>query len=123
MMDRFALTKSQAALLCCLVAAPIVSAVAAESAENQYLIQILDHEFSPKELVVPAGQKIKVMVENLDPTPEEFESYDLHREKMISANSKAAIFIGPLKAGTYKYFGEFHQQTAQGAIVVKEASL
>ena len=74
---------------------------------------------NPAELEVPAGQKIKLLVDNQDPTPEEFESHSLNREKVIPGNSKATIFIGPLKPGSYEFFGEFHQATAQGRIVAK----
>ena len=88
--------------------------------EEVYKLTIKEHKFSPEELVVPAGKKIKISVENLDPTPEEFESYDLNREKIVAANGKIILFVGPLKSGLYKYFGDFHLQTAQGRIVAKE---
>lgn len=84
-----------------------------------YEIIIKDHKFSPVQLVVPADQKVKLIVENLDETPEEFESQDFNREKVIAGNSKATIFIGPLKAGTYNYFGEFNKDSAQGVIIAK----
>jgi hypothetical protein len=60
-----------------------------------------------------------VVVDNQDATPEEFESHILNREKIVPGNSKATIFIGPLKPGTYEYFGDFHQATAQGKITAK----
>lgn len=97
---------------CVLNAAPAV-------AEEAYLIVIREHRMNPAELQVPAGQKIKLTVDNQDATPEEFESHTLNREKIIPGNSKATIFIGPLKPGTYEYFGEFHQSTAQGKIIAK----
>jgi len=82
-------------------------------------ISIRDHLFLPPEIVVPAGTKIKLVISNLDPTPEEFESYELNREKVISGNSKTVIFIGPLPPGEYPFFGEFYPKTAQGKIVVQ----
>ena len=82
-------------------------------------IAIKDHKFHPAELEVPANRKIKLIVKNQDPTPEEFESYELNREKVISGNSQATIFVGPLEPGTYPFFGEFNQATAQGKIVAK----
>ena len=82
-------------------------------------IVIKDHQFDPLQLTVPAGQKIKLTVENHDPTVEEFESFDLNREKIVSGNKKIIVFIGPLKQGAYKYFGDFHQKTAQGVIVAQ----
>lgn len=84
-----------------------------------YVIQIKDHKFIPAELLVPAGKKIKLRIENLDKTPEEFESYDLNREKVVAGTRKITVYVGPLKPGTYKYFGEFHPETAQGIIVAK----
>lgn len=89
------------------------------SAEDSYKIAIKDHKFTPANLEIPANKKVKIVVENQDPTAEEFESHELHREKIIKGNSKAVILVGPLKAGTYKYFGEFNQDTAQGTITAK----
>ena len=97
---------------CALTAAPAV-------AEEAYLIVIKEHRMNPTELSVPAGQKTKLLVDNQDATPEEFESHSLNREKIIPGNSKATIYIGPLKPGTYEYFGEFNQSTAQGKIIAK----
>ena len=94
-------------------------AAAPAVAEETYLIVIREHRMTPVELQVPAGQKIKLTVDNQDATPEEFESHILNREKVIPGNSKATIFIGPLKPGTYEYFGDFNQATAQGKIVAK----
>ncbi len=94
--------------------------VGSAQAVEDFKIVIKDHQFDPPELVVPTQKKIKILVENQDPSAEEFESYDLNREKVIAGNSKATIFIGPLKPGTYKYFGEFNPKTAQGAIVAKD---
>jgi plastocyanin len=105
-------------LVLALLAACVLGAAPA-SAQETYMIVIKDHRMSPAELEVPAGKKIKLLVDNQDPTPEEFESHSLNREKIIPGNSKATIFIGPLKPGSYEFFGEFHQATAQGRIVAK----
>ena len=88
--------------------------------DEVYTITIKNHEFSPKELVIPAKKKVKILVDNQDATPEEFESYELNREKVVTGNNKITLFVGPLKPGTYKYFGEFHKDTAQGVIKAEE---
>lgn len=80
---------------------------------------IKDHRFQPAELQVPAGKKIKLVVDNQDATPEEFESHSLNREKVIAGNSKATIYIGPLEPGRYTFFGEFNEATAQGVVIAK----
>lgn len=82
-------------------------------------IEIRDHLFFPSEIEIPANTKVKLIVYNRDNTAEEFESYELNREKVIAGNHKATIFIGPLPAGEYPFFGEFYPQTAQGKVVVK----
>jgi len=81
---------------------------------------IKDHKFNPEILELPAGQKIRITVHNQDSTIEEFESTDLKREKIVPGNSKTKVILAPLKPGEYKFFGEFHEETAQGKIVVKE---
>ncbi len=89
------------------------------AAAEKFQISIKNHRFEPAELTIPADEKIKLVVNNLDATPEEFESFVLNREKIVRGNGKAVIFIGPLKPGRYKFFGEFNPKTAQGVIVVK----
>ncbi|WP_039913744.1 cupredoxin domain-containing protein [Cellvibrio mixtus] len=82
----------------------------------EFTIEIHDHLFFPSTLVVPADTKVKLIIINKDPTPEEFESYELNREKVIMGGARAVIFIGPLKSGDYPFFGEFNPKTAQGVI-------
>lgn len=96
----------------------IVTALPAKAAES-FTIVIKDHKFSPETLEVPAGERIKLVVDNQDPTPEEFESHDLMREKIINGNSRGIVFVGPLEPGSYSYFGEFNMDTALGTIVAK----
>jgi hypothetical protein len=84
-----------------------------------YTLRIKDHKFIPAQLVVPANTKFKLIVVNEDPTPEEFESHELNREKIVTGNSKITVFIGPLKPGKYPFFGEFHIKTAQGVLIAK----
>jgi hypothetical protein len=87
--------------------------------ENEFLIELKNHTFQPRELIIPANKKVKITIVNLDPEPEEFDSFDLNREKVLFPNRKSRIFVGPLKPGTYEYFGEFHPNTARGKIIVK----
>jgi len=97
----------------------IFSASQASAESKEFLVQIKNHKFEPAEIEVPANQEFKLIVENTDKTLEEFESADLKKEKLVGAGKKITIFIGPLKSGEYKFFGDFHQKTAQGKIVVK----
>ena len=91
----------------------------ANADQAEYRLVIKNHQFEPANLVIPAGQKIKLIIENQDSTPEEFESHQLNREKIVPAKGKATVFLGPLDPGTYPFFGEFNPKTAIGNIVVK----
>jgi hypothetical protein len=91
----------------------------AVAAPPEFTLVIQDHRFTPAELVVPAGQKIRLVVENKDPTPEEFESYTLNREKVVPANGTIVLYVGPLDAGKYEFFGEFNMATARGWLVAR----
>ena len=102
-------------LLIALLLVPVVSA----AADAEFRLAIREHRFEPAELRVPAGKRIKLTVVNLDPTPEEFESYELNREKLIPGNTSGVVYIGPLQPGRYPFFGDFHPKTTTGVIVAE----
>jgi plastocyanin len=82
-------------------------------------LTIKDHMFVPDRLEIPAGKDVKLVVKNLDPTPEEFESYDFNVEKIIAGGGQGTFLLAPLEKGDYKFFGEFHEDTAQGVLTAK----
>ena len=88
-------------------------------AQDSLSLTIKDHKFDPAELRIPADKAATLVVKNLDPTPEEFESKPLRIEKIVPPNSEASFTLRPLKPGRYKFFGEFHEDTARGEIVVE----
>jgi hypothetical protein len=103
-------------LLACIM---LLVAATASAATPVIEIEIREHLFYPDVVEIPANTKVKLLIRNLDPTPEEFESYELNREKVIAGNSETVVFIGPLPAGEYPFFGEFFPKTAQGKVVAK----
>ena len=96
----------------------ILGAGQALAVDPEFQLAIEAHRFAPAELSVPAGQKIRLVVENKDGTAEEFESYALNREKIVAPGQKTVIFVGPLKPGRYEFFGDFNPTTARGWLVV-----
>ncbi len=102
-----------------MLAAVLLIPSLAFAADAEFLLVIRDHRFEPQELVVPAGKKFKLLVDNRDSTAEEFESHALNREKVVPANSRVPVFLGPLAPGRYPFFGEFHEKTAQGTLIVR----
>ena len=110
---RSALLYAAAAALAAVVAVP------AAHAEDTITLTLKDHKFTPETIEIPAGTAVKLLVKNMDATPEEFDSSSLHREKVIPGNDQGIVLIGPLKAGIYKFEGEYHDDTAQGRVIVK----
>lgn len=98
---------------------PLALPVAAYAQTPEYTIVIKEHRFQPGELTVPSGKRIKLVIDNQDGTPEEFESHELRVEKIIPGGTKGTVSVGPLRPGTYPFFGEFHEATAQGKLHAK----
>ena len=92
---------------------PISAAVPAAEAVT---LTIKDHRFVPSEVNVPAGERFRIEVENQDSTPAEFESSDLRVEKIVVPGGKIAVMVGPLKPGIYKFFDDYHPDTATGTM-------
>lgn len=95
------------------------ASTAADAEKPVILIEIKEHKFVPATIDVPIDTRFVLLVKNLDPTPEEFESFELNREVIIPGNGEKRVNIGPLKPGSYPFFGEFNQATAQGTLVAK----
>ena len=112
-------TAVQCTLAC---SAALISAFGGDvraAAEPEFLLVIREHRFEPAELKVPANQRIKLVVHNQDPSPEEFDSHALNREKVVPAQTKVTIYLGPLKPGRYAFIGEYHEATAKGVVVAE----
>ncbi|MGH8756813.1 MAG: cupredoxin domain-containing protein [Burkholderiales bacterium] len=89
------------------------------AADLEYRLTIRDHRFKPAELRVPAGKKIKLIIDNHDASAEEFESHELNREKVIPPKTTGTVYIGPLSPGRYPFIGEFHSDTAKGVLIAE----
>ena len=87
--------------------------------EPEFRLVIKEHKFEPSELTIPAGKKVKLVIENKDATAEEFESHELNREKVVPAKGQVTVFVGPLKPGRYPFFGDFHKDTAKGLLIAQ----
>lgn len=102
-----------------LFAALIFLPALAFAEDLEYRLIIRDHRFEPVELRVPAAKKVKLVIQNLDTSAEEFDSHELNREKVIPPKSTGIVYIGPLSPGRYPFIGEFHSDTAKGVVVAE----
>jgi len=84
-----------------------------------YRLVIENGRFQPAVVEVKAGERFKLVITNKGPGPEEFESRELRKEKVLAPGVTRSVIFAPLKPGKYRFFGEFHPDTAQGRIVAK----
>ena len=109
--------RAKAAALAALAALFIGGSVA--RAADLPTLEFRQHRFVPDRIEVPAHAKFQLHVKNTDDTADEFESTELNREKLVPPGQTITVFLGPLDPGTYHFFGDFHQATAQGVLVAK----
>ena len=110
---------SFAAVAAAALAAPLLVATPSLADGVERMIVIKDHKFQPDTVEIPANVAVRLIVHNQDAAPEEFESKDLNREKIVPPGGKVTIRLDPLAKGKYKFVGEFHEDSAQGTLVVK----
>jgi hypothetical protein len=106
-------------LVCVLALVPASAVSVRAEDEKTYTLVIKDHKFEPSTLEVPANLKFKILIKNMDSTPEEFEMTSPKREKVVKGGQEGTISLGPFKPGSYEFVGEYHSKTARGRIVAK----
>jgi plastocyanin len=99
------------------VALPLGAAAVRADDAVSLSITIKDHQFDPAELHAPPGKTIAIHVKNLNTIVSEFESGDLHFEKIVPVGSEAVVYVRALQPGRYNFYDDFHHDT-QGFLVV-----
>ena len=82
-------------------------------------MRIVNHQFVPTDVEIPAGQRIKLVVINEDDSAEEFEGEDFKAEKIVKGKSQITLMVGPFQPRGIPLVGEFHEDTAKGKLIVK----
>jgi hypothetical protein len=114
-------TEFKAALVLWMAGGLLVAEHAAMAQDRSPAVEVIikDHRFSPSEIHVQAGKPTLLEVANQDVEPEEFEMRQLAIEKLIPGGGKGRVRLRPLGPGRYPFLGEFHEDTAQGAVVAE----
>ena len=103
-------------LIAAFAATALLTGAADAEPPAAFRLVLKDHRFTPDELTVPAGQRVRIELVNQDAASEEFDSEDLHVEQDVTPHGKASFEIGPLEPGRYSFMGELHPDTASGTI-------
>jgi len=103
-----------------LAAAALAASAGTARADDTVTLSITmkDRQFDPAELHAPAGKPIAIHVKNLNPIVTEFESSELHFEKIVPPGNEGVVYVRPQQPGRYNFYDDFHHET-QGALVVQ----
>lgn len=102
-----------------LLAAALVASGARADDLPTYQLLIKDGKLFPATIEVTANTRFRLEVRNDGPGAAEFESLELKKELVLAPGVTRKLVFAPLKPGSYKFFDEFHADTAQGLIVAK----
>ena len=111
----------QASKSIALCAAALLLAASAAYAQElpTFRLEMKNGRSEPTEIVVPAHTRFKLVLHNAGPEAEEFESLELKKEKVLAPGATSFLVFVPLQPGSYRFFGDFHPDTAQGHIVAR----
>ena len=99
-------------------AAAIIAPACAEDMP-EFAIEFKDGSIAPLRLDVPANRPFKIELRNTGNTPAEFESTELHLEKVLAAQSSSFLVIRRLAPGEHKFFDDFHPDAPQAVLLAK----
>ena len=94
-------------------------AVPARADDAPKSLRYLNGHFEPANLAVPANAPFKVQVSNQDGAAIEFESFELHRERVVRPGETITVYIPALAPGDYDFFDDFHHDAPKGVIVAR----
>jgi cupredoxin-like protein len=97
--------------------AAAVPAVAAGDGATE--LRHINGRFEPSILEVRANTPFKVTVTNHDKAAIEFESFELHRERVVRPGQTITVYMPPLAPGSYQFFDDFDHAAPEGAIISK----
>ena len=94
---------------------------AAEDKGPTFEIVFRGGAIEPKRLEVPAKTEFQLQIRNEEDAAAEFESVQLHKEKVVPPHGKSVVVIRSLEPGEYDVFDDFHPGST-AVIVAKPAS-
>ncbi len=97
----------------------LVPATGRAETRPEHPVVIENNRFEPTEIHVKADQPFTLVITNKDKGAEEFESRSLRLEKVIPGGKTVRLRMPALKAGTYDFYGDYHQKTANGRLIAE----
>jgi hypothetical protein len=114
------MTRSHAATaLAALIALASPAVARAEEEGPTFKIVFKNGVIDPMRLEVPAKTRLRLEIRNEDDSPAEFESVELHKEKVLAPHSETVMVIRTLDPGEYQFFDDFHPGSTPAVLVAR----
>jgi len=82
-------------------------------------LKLANGRFDPPEVIVQANKAFTLRVTNAGATASEFESFELHRERVVQPGETITVYLPALDPGKYPFFDDFNHDTPGGVIVAQ----
>lgn len=83
------------------------------------LLVLQNGRITPAQLELPAGQRIKLRLQNKGPGPIEFENLELRIEKVLAEGGESFVVLAPMRPGRYRFIDEFHPETGVFDLLIR----
>ncbi len=110
------IAKTMTVMFVCLAMLTISSAPA-RAADDSSQLRFSHGTVEPARLTLPANTPVKLQVTNAGDTAVEFESFQLHRERVVQPGQTITVYIPALAPGTYPFFDDFSHGATTGEIL------
>ena len=94
-------------------AAPAIT----RASDDESQLRFQNGRFEPASLTLPANTPVKLQLTNAGDNAIEFESFELHRERVVQPGQTITVFLPPLSPGSYPFFDDFSHGSVKGEIV------
>jgi heme/copper-type cytochrome/quinol oxidase subunit 2 len=94
-----------------------IFAAPSRAADDSSELRFSHGTVEPVRLTIPANHPVKLQVTNAGDAAVEFESFELHRERVVQPGQTITVHIPALAPGIYQFFDDFSHGATTGEIV------
>lgn len=91
----------------------------ARAADDSSQLRFAHGTVEPVRLTIPANAPVKLQVINAGDTAVEFESFELHRERVVQPGQTITVYIPALAPGAYPFVDDFSHGATGGEIIAR----
>jgi heme/copper-type cytochrome/quinol oxidase subunit 2 len=95
----------------------VIFAAPSRATDDSSQLRFAHGAVEPARLTIPANKPVTLQVTNSGDSAVEFESFELHRERVVQPGQTITVYIPALAPGAYPFFDDFSHGATTGEIV------